>query len=86
MVFVSPVNLYLQRLLSFLATRYTEKYRIGNGSIGAWNFKRQPHKMVKHTQTIRRQQLRKCLSAFDHFVWLALIKGLIKPYMYNVEK
>ena len=79
MVVVSPVNLYLQRLLSFLATRSTEKYRLGNGSIGAWNFKRQPYKMVKHTQTIRRQQLRKCLSAFDHFVWLALIKRLIKP-------
>ena len=31
--------------------------------------------MVKHTQTIRRQQLTKCLSVFDHFVGLAL-KGL----------
>ena len=32
-------------------------------------FKRQPHKMVKHTQTIRR------LSVFDHFVGFSL-KGL----------
>ena len=38
-------------------------------------FKRQPHKMVKHTQTIPRQQLRNCLRVFDHFVGSAL-KGL----------
>ena len=31
--------------------------------------------MVKHTQTIRRQQPTNCLSVFDHFVGLAL-KGL----------
>ena len=38
----------------------------------AWPFKRQPHKMVKHTQTIRRQQPTNCLSVFDHFMRLAL--------------
>ena len=32
--------------------------------------------MVKHTQTIRRQQPTNCLTVFDHFVKLAL-KGLI---------
>ena len=32
--------------------------------------------MVKHTQTIRRQQPTNCLSVFDHFVKLTL-KGLI---------
>ena len=31
--------------------------------------------MVKHTQTIRRQQPKNCLSVFDHFVGLVL-KGL----------
>ena len=31
--------------------------------------KSHPHKMVKHTQTIRRQQR---VSAFEHFVRLAL--------------
>ena len=31
--------------------------------------------MVKHTQTIRRQQPTNCLSVFDHFVGLA-VKGL----------
>ena len=36
-------------------------------------FKRQPHKMVKHTQIIRRQQPTNCFS--DHFVGLEL-KGL----------
>ena len=35
-------------------------------------FKRQPHKMVKHTQTIRRQQPTNWLSLFDHFVGLVL--------------
>ena len=35
-------------------------------------FKWQPHKMIKHTQTIH---LRIVLSVFDHFVQLAL-KGL----------
>ena len=38
-------------------------------------FKRQPHKMVKQIQTIRRLLQTKCLSVFDHFVALAL-KGL----------
>ena len=39
------------------------------------SFKSQSHKMVKHTQTIRRQKPTNCLSVFDHFVGLAL-KGL----------
>ena len=38
-------------------------------------FKRQRQKMVKHTQTIRRQQPTNCLSVFDHFVGLAF-KGI----------
>ena len=33
---------------------------------------RQPHKMVKHTQTIRRPLRANCLNVFDHFVGLAL--------------
>ena len=40
-----------------------------------WNglpFKRQPHKMVKHTQTICHLVPANCLSVFDHFVGLAL--------------
>ena len=35
--------------------------------------------MVKHTQTICRQQQVICLSVFDHFVGLVL-KGLRKTY------
>ena len=31
-------------------------------------FKRQSDKIVKHTQTIRRQQPANCLNVFDHFV------------------
>ena len=34
--------------------------------------KRQFHKMVKRTQTIRRQFSTNCLSVFDHFVELVL--------------
>ena len=41
-------------------------------------FQRQFHKMVKHTQTIRRQ-IADELSVFDHFVGLAL-KGLTRNY------
>ena len=37
-----------------------------------WPFKRQAHKVVKHTQTIRRLLPTSCLSVFDHFVGLAL--------------
>ena len=36
---------------------------------------RHPHKMIKHTQTLRRQKPTNCLSVFDHFVGLAY-KGL----------
>ena len=38
-------------------------------------FKRQPHKMIKHTKTIRRQQPTNCLSLSDHFVELAVTHG-----------
>ena len=41
-----------------------------NGS-GALTFTRQPQKMVKHTDTIRRQQPMNCLSVFEHFEGLA---------------
>ena len=37
-------------------------------------FKRQPHKMVRHTQTIRWQKPTNCMSVFDHFVGLTLKK------------
>ena len=38
-------------------------------------FKLQPHRMVRHTQTIRREQPTNCLSVFDHFAGLER-KGL----------
>ena len=41
-------------------------------------FKRQPYKMVKHTQIIiRRLSQTNCLSVFNHFAGMAL-KGLTK--------
>ena len=45
------------------------------GYITSKPLKRQPHKMVKHSQTIRRQKLTNYLSVFDHFVGL-MRKGL----------
>ena len=33
---------------------------------------RQPHKMIKHTQTIRQQKQMNCFSVFDNFVGLTL--------------
>ena len=44
-------------------------------NISLLTFNRQPYKMVKHTQTIRRYLPTNCLSVFDQFVWFAL-KGL----------
>ena len=40
--------------------------------------------MVKHTQTIRRQKPKNCLSVFDHFVGLGL-KGLNKIWEYKMS-
>ena len=39
--------------------------------------KRQPHIIVKYTQTIRLQKPTNCLSVFDHFVGLALKELII---------
>ena len=47
------------------------------GAICNFNSKRQPHKIVQHSQTIRRLLPSNCLSVFDHFVGLAP-KGLTK--------
>ena len=48
-------------------------------------FKRQRHKMVKYTQTIRRQQRTSCLSVFDHFVGL-VFKGLLENFIFCVVR
>ena len=42
-------------------------------------FKRQPHKIVKHAQTIRRQIADELLNVFDHFAGLTL-KGLKRDH------
>ena len=47
-------------------------------ALGNWQelpFKRQLHKIVKHTQIIRWKQPTNCLSVFNHFVGLSL-KGI----------
>ena len=56
-------------MLSFKHAKQTSK------NVADTTFKRQPHKMVKHTQTIRRLLPTNYLSMFDHFVGLVL-KGL----------
>ena len=45
-------------------------------------FQREPQKLVRHTQTIRRQQSTICLSVFDDSVELSL-KGLLYAYNFN---
>ena len=57
---------------------YTYKLA-GSMKIEIQPFKRKIHKMVKHTQTIRRRQPMNCLSGFDHLVGFTL-KGLIKEF------
>ena len=68
------VLLYLQSVWAVSYTHVTTCILI------AWNhldspFKRQPHIMVKHTQTVRRLLPKNCLSVFNHCMRLAL-KGL----------
>ena len=53
----------------------TSKLTHTNFRCCTFNVKRQPHKMVKHIQTIRRLMPANCLSAFEYFERLAL-KGL----------
>ena len=47
--------------------------------------------MVKHTQTIRRQQPANCLSVYDHFVGLKLkelknVEAYLRPYETSMMK
>ena len=49
----------------------------------SYPFKRQLHKMVKHTQTICRLLPTNCLSVFDHFAELAL-KGYTRFFGHSV--
>ena len=51
------------------------KISVCNSTTPDQSFKCEPHKMVKHTQTMCRLLLTNCLSVFDHFVGLVL-KGL----------
>ena len=57
-----------RRKESILKTLFRDTYHI----YVYYPFKCQPHKMVKHTQTIRCLLPANCLSVFDHFVGLAL--------------
>ena len=50
-------------------------FAVSRENISSYSFKRPPHKMVKQTQTIRRQEPTTCLSVFDQVVGLVL-KGL----------
>ena len=63
-----PKKIAQQNFVKFLWSRFYQP------------FKRHSHRMVKYTQTIRRQQPTNCLSEFDHFVGMALkrLKRMIK--------
>ena len=65
-------NLTIQRKLEGNGTTVLfEDYKI----VYPYPFKYQPQKMVKHSETIRRQMRTNSWSVFDHFVGLTL-KGL----------
>ena len=65
-------NLTIQRKLEGNDTTVLfEDYKI----VYPYPFKYQPQKMVKHSETIRRQMRTNSWSVFDHFVGLTL-KGL----------
>ena len=53
--------------------------RLQNGVERARVYKRQPHKMVEHTQKICRSLPTNCLGVFDNFAGLVL-KGLNKVH------
>ena len=78
---------FLLKIVSFIDEKYVSWHQASMTMNFLWEidcptktrqpFKRQPHKMVKQTQTIRWQQPTNCLSVFEHFVKLAL-KGLTR--------
>ena len=49
-------------------------------------FKHQPHKIVKHTQTICRQQPTNCLNVFYHYVNLKFLNFLAIKIFCNTKK
>ena len=65
-------------ILHSVSNHYNLKIKISNPDdyhrclTGSSPFKRKPHKMVRHTEIIRRQEPTNCLSVFDQFVVLAL--------------
>ena len=54
-------------------------------SLVYYPIKRQLRKMVRHTQTMRRQQPTNCLSVFDHFVGLALKRLLCMILLFTCK-
>ena len=51
-------------------------------------FNRQPHKMVKHIQAIRRQQLMNCLSVFKYLMGLVfkrLLRWVVKAALNTIS-
>ena len=67
---ISYVPSWLGFMLMFLAVPF-----LGLLHSAFSPFKCQSQKLVKHTQTIRRQKSTNCLSVFDHFMGL-VFKGL----------
>ena len=75
LVFISTSVLWLRKLLPYFTLLYYALLILFlNVHIIFFSepFKRQSHKMVKHTRTIRLQQPTICYSMFDHFVGLVL--------------
>ena len=43
----------------------------------------QPHKMVKHTQTIREQHQTNCLGVYDTILWKLVLKACVRYFLSN---
>ena len=54
--------------------------RLSEQILNLYALRHQPHKKLKHTQTIRRLLPTNCLSVFDYFIGLVL-KVLSKLFM-----
>ena len=74
-VWFSFVNIILKRISLVLLYESNQN----NDFFRPSEFKRQPHKMVKHTQTICQLLPTNCLIVFDDFVGLAF-EGLVFSY------
>ena len=80
---IGVLDLSIQRLRARQAHGWKIFFKLWVNQSIPKPFNCQPHKMVKHTQTICRLLPMNCLCVFDHFVGLTL-KGLDFPHLSTI--